>query len=78
VLVIIEALVGRISCRRPVRSSEEAALFASILAVIASVLAAIPPAANAASHDRGGSGHRRGARDRPAPEDTWSADSTST
>ena len=60
------------------RSPEEAALLASILAVIASVLAAIPAATNAASHDRGGPGHRGGTRDWPSPKDTWSTDSGST
>lgn len=71
-------LIGLMSRRRAVRSSEAAAFLASVFPVIATVLSAIPAAANTARHDRGGSGHRRGARDRPAAEDACSADSTST
>jgi len=57
-----------------VRLSEGAAVLASILAVIAPVFAA----ADAASYDRGGSGDRRGACDRPAAEHSRPANSTST
>lgn len=66
-LLIIRGVVALVSREGPIHSSEEAALLPSILTVIASNVTTIAPTANAASHNGGGSSHRRGARDRPAP-----------
>jgi len=68
VIAELGAVVALISRRRLVHSSEEAAVLAAIPAVLAPILPAVAPTADAARHDRSGSGHRRGTRDRPTAE----------